>query len=397
MARHRPATLVHPGRHVTWYGDDAQRSRAIALVNALLGNWGREGGFYFPAAFDLAEVLRTRPTRTASAAAVDNPEARYPFADLGLTNGIREATITGDALPDQGLVRLRDEPAAGAAQPGGDDPRHPGARPDGRRRRRAVGDRRLGRRGAARIGLPRALRRLQHRGVPRAVRLAAPAGGRSRPTTRSRTGGSRASWRASSGSGAYYPWTNVEEYLDARLAGGRPHARGAQDEGRGGRAPPADQRRGGPRRSSSRPRRARSSSGRRSSPRRGSTRSRSYTRARRAAAGLLPAALRPRAGAHLLAHPDQPAARRGDARRTRSGSTPTSRARWGSRTAAGAPGRTRTAWSPTAGQGQGDRAHPHRLRLHGARLRAYREGAADAPSAGAPPTPSWSRATRSIR
>jgi len=31
MARHRPATLVHPGRHVTWYGDDAQRSRAIAI------------------------------------------------------------------------------------------------------------------------------------------------------------------------------------------------------------------------------------------------------------------------------------------------------------------------------------------------------------------------------
>jgi len=53
MARHRPATLVHPGRHVTWYGDDAQRSRAIALLNALLGSWGHRGGFYYPAAFDL--------------------------------------------------------------------------------------------------------------------------------------------------------------------------------------------------------------------------------------------------------------------------------------------------------------------------------------------------------
>nr|HPI72574.1 molybdopterin-dependent oxidoreductase [bacterium] len=27
MARYQPATLIHPGRHVTWYGDDAQRSR----------------------------------------------------------------------------------------------------------------------------------------------------------------------------------------------------------------------------------------------------------------------------------------------------------------------------------------------------------------------------------
>ena len=46
MARQAPATLVHPGRHVTWYGDDTQRSRAIAIVNALLGSWGRQGGFY---------------------------------------------------------------------------------------------------------------------------------------------------------------------------------------------------------------------------------------------------------------------------------------------------------------------------------------------------------------
>ena len=27
MARYKPSTIVHPGRHVTWYGDDAQRSR----------------------------------------------------------------------------------------------------------------------------------------------------------------------------------------------------------------------------------------------------------------------------------------------------------------------------------------------------------------------------------
>ncbi len=49
MARYKPATLVHPGRHTTWYGDDTQRSRAIALLNALLGSWGRKGGFWKPA------------------------------------------------------------------------------------------------------------------------------------------------------------------------------------------------------------------------------------------------------------------------------------------------------------------------------------------------------------
>jgi thiosulfate reductase/polysulfide reductase chain A len=49
MADAAPAVIVHPGRHVTWYGDDTQRIRAIAILNALLGSWGRRGGFYRPA------------------------------------------------------------------------------------------------------------------------------------------------------------------------------------------------------------------------------------------------------------------------------------------------------------------------------------------------------------
>ncbi|MCK7517632.1 MAG: molybdopterin-dependent oxidoreductase [Ignavibacteriales bacterium] len=56
MARYKPATLVHPGRHATWYGDDAQRSRAIALLNALLGSWGRKGGFYVPYSYSNSKI-----------------------------------------------------------------------------------------------------------------------------------------------------------------------------------------------------------------------------------------------------------------------------------------------------------------------------------------------------
>ncbi|MDZ7608939.1 MAG: molybdopterin-dependent oxidoreductase [Cyclobacteriaceae bacterium] len=48
MANASPAVIVHPGRHVTWYGDDTQRLRAVAILNALLGSWGRRGGFYNP-------------------------------------------------------------------------------------------------------------------------------------------------------------------------------------------------------------------------------------------------------------------------------------------------------------------------------------------------------------
>lgn len=53
MANASPAVIVHPGRHVTWYGDDTQRLRAIAILNALLGSWGRRGGFYNPDKFSM--------------------------------------------------------------------------------------------------------------------------------------------------------------------------------------------------------------------------------------------------------------------------------------------------------------------------------------------------------
>jgi len=103
MARHRPATLVHPGRHATWYGDDAQRSRAIALVNALLGSWGRKGGFYQPAKVSIPK-FPTPPYPHSERGPADNPGARYPFADVGLSTGIRQATLTGEPYPIKSWV-----------------------------------------------------------------------------------------------------------------------------------------------------------------------------------------------------------------------------------------------------------------------------------------------------
>jgi thiosulfate reductase/polysulfide reductase chain A len=98
MARYRPATLVHPGRHVTWYGDDTQRSRAVAILNALLGSWGRKGGFYTPVAMDVPDYPYP-PYPTSARPKVDNPDRRYPFAHETITTGIREATLTGRPYP----------------------------------------------------------------------------------------------------------------------------------------------------------------------------------------------------------------------------------------------------------------------------------------------------------
>jgi thiosulfate reductase/polysulfide reductase chain A len=103
MARHRPATLVHPGRRTTWYGDDAQRSRAIALLNALLGSWGRKGGFYYPSSMDVPDY--PYPPYPASARGkVDNPGHRFPFASEAITTGIRDATLTGEPYPIKGWL-----------------------------------------------------------------------------------------------------------------------------------------------------------------------------------------------------------------------------------------------------------------------------------------------------
>jgi thiosulfate reductase/polysulfide reductase chain A len=101
MARHKPASLVHPGRRATWYGDDTQRSRAIALLNALLGSWGRRGGFYTPASMDVPGYPYP-PYPTPARGKADNPGKKHPFALESITTGIRHATVAGDPYPVRG-------------------------------------------------------------------------------------------------------------------------------------------------------------------------------------------------------------------------------------------------------------------------------------------------------
>jgi thiosulfate reductase/polysulfide reductase chain A len=122
IAGARPASLVHPGRHVAWYGDDTQRERAIAILNALLGSWGRRGGFFIPASMSVPKLALPAPSHQPKPAP-DAPEGTvYPFADEVLAHGVCDATIPGtgaydfkgwivygtnliQALPDPGKTR----------------------------------------------------------------------------------------------------------------------------------------------------------------------------------------------------------------------------------------------------------------------------------------------------
>jgi thiosulfate reductase / polysulfide reductase chain A len=92
MANAAPAVLIHPGRHVTWYGDDTQRLRAVAILNAILGSYGRQGGFYFPAEAKIPGMAHPPyPTPKWGWKALLN--GRYPGGESSMANVLIEASL----------------------------------------------------------------------------------------------------------------------------------------------------------------------------------------------------------------------------------------------------------------------------------------------------------------
>ncbi len=91
-----PAVIIHPGRHVTWYGDDTQRLRAVAILNALLGSWGRRGGFYNPA----TPVVPSYPHPEfpiPKSTWRDAFPGQFRLAEESVSSKICEATIPADS------------------------------------------------------------------------------------------------------------------------------------------------------------------------------------------------------------------------------------------------------------------------------------------------------------
>ena len=92
MAKAAPSVIIHPGRHVTWYGDDTQRVRAGAILNALLGSWGRRGGFYAPAKAHVKKYPHPKYPKPKKNWKDAFPN-QFPLANLALSSGICDATI----------------------------------------------------------------------------------------------------------------------------------------------------------------------------------------------------------------------------------------------------------------------------------------------------------------
>ncbi len=91
-----PSVIIHPGRHVAWYGDDTQRLRAMAILNALLGSWGRRGGFYRP---DIVPVpaYPHPPYPEPNRSWKDLVPDKYPLAGRGLTNVLIDASVPDES------------------------------------------------------------------------------------------------------------------------------------------------------------------------------------------------------------------------------------------------------------------------------------------------------------
>jgi len=108
IGKYKPAVCIHPGRHASWYGNDVQRSRCIAILNAIIGSWGREGGFYLPAKSSLRKAPPRKRFPSPAREALMNLSP-YPFASMagptnGITNLAREATLTGKPYPVKGWI-----------------------------------------------------------------------------------------------------------------------------------------------------------------------------------------------------------------------------------------------------------------------------------------------------
>jgi thiosulfate reductase/polysulfide reductase chain A len=92
MAQAAPAVIVHPGRHVTWYGDDTQRERSIAILNGLLGSWGKRGGFFLKEKLNIPKY--PHPAYPHPKWGWEDLAENYSAAQMGITNEVIRASIT---------------------------------------------------------------------------------------------------------------------------------------------------------------------------------------------------------------------------------------------------------------------------------------------------------------
>ncbi len=92
FGKSKPAVTIFPGRQSTWYGNDTQRVRALAILASILGAVGRRGGYFFPTKIKLKGCPCPNKVEEEDYLC-DTSE--YPFIET-TTECIREATLNDE-------------------------------------------------------------------------------------------------------------------------------------------------------------------------------------------------------------------------------------------------------------------------------------------------------------
>ncbi len=111
MAAAKPAAMVYPGRRTSDYENSTQIRRAMAIVNALLGNWDQKGGLTLPRQIKTGHIGYDAPFYD------DNPEdrvdagrAQMMFSEEGSFKYTRDAVIEGKPYPIKGWFTYKTNP-----------------------------------------------------------------------------------------------------------------------------------------------------------------------------------------------------------------------------------------------------------------------------------------------
>ncbi len=106
-----PRAVFYAGRRSSWYQDDFQMRRAQALLNAVVGNWDRQGGMVPNARIALGEYLFL-PWDDPQAPRVDEMDQNFPLAAKadGAYLKLRENVLEGKPYPVKGWMIAKQDP-----------------------------------------------------------------------------------------------------------------------------------------------------------------------------------------------------------------------------------------------------------------------------------------------
>lgn len=107
LAANAPNVSIHPGRHVSWYGNDFQRQRSLACLTGLLGAYYVKGGWVPGKTPKVGKVSWAKHEHDTehNLNYDEDEEMRHPYTPPGTpTELIRDAALTGKPYPIKGCV-----------------------------------------------------------------------------------------------------------------------------------------------------------------------------------------------------------------------------------------------------------------------------------------------------